>query len=217
MCAIGCDIAQGGPDNSVLATRFDGYYPKLIVKPGRETPDGPSVAGMITAQRRNGAAITIDMGGGYGGSTYDHLKENGVEPLFKYKGADGTNRKTQDGMSFVNFRSYAYWNFRCSLDPSEYQGSPIALDPTDNELISDLTAPQFELTRSGIKITPKEELVKKLGRSPDRGDAVVIAWLFGPRAKTHITEWRPDQRVGNIANKRRPKVNYGRHHRPRRK
>jgi len=49
-----------------------------------------------------------------------------------------------------------------------------------------------------------------LGRSPDKGDAVVMAWVAGPKATTHLQEWRPDQRVGKIpGGKRHPAVNMG--------
>lgn len=217
MCAIGCDIAQGGPDLTTLAVRHDGWYAKLINIPGAETPDGPSVAGRVMATRRHGATIIIDMGGGYGGSTRDHLKSNGIKAV-AYKGSEKSWARTKDGsMGFVNKRSEAYWKFREACDPSEYQGSPVAIPPDDAILLSDLTAPTFELVGGKIKITPKKELKKRLGRSPDRGDAVVMAWFSGPTAKTHIGEWRPDQRVGNIgggANKR-PKVNTGRSQRRR--
>lgn len=84
--------------------------------------------------------------------------------------------------------------------------------PDDPILVSDLTAPHWELTPQGIKITPKKELVKALGRSPDRGDAVVMAWSDGPKAITHATDWRyrPEQMVGTLAERnRRPAVNMG--------
>ena len=207
MCAIGCDVAQGGPDNTVLAIRHDGWFAELDVTPGSKTPDGASVAGLIASRRRHQAEVIVDMGGGYGASTKEHLEENGIK-VIGYKGASSAKRKSERGnFNFVNMRSYAYWKFREALDPSEYQGSPIAL-PEDSLLISDLAAPTFKMTKQGIRITPKEELVKKLGRSPDRGDAVVMAWFSGPSAKTHIQEWRPDQRIGNMGGTgiKRPKV-----------
>ena len=43
-------------------------------------------------------------------------------------------------------------------------------------MYNDTVPPEWELTSSGIKITPKEKLVEDMGRSPDKGDAVVMAW-----------------------------------------
>jgi len=36
---------------------------------------------------------------------------------------------------------------------------------------------------------PKEKLVKRLGRSPDRGDAVVMAWWAGAKMSTDYQNW----------------------------
>ena len=47
--------------------------------------------------------------------------------------------------------------------------------------MADLTTPTFEVGSRGIKVETKEEIVKRLGRSPDRGDAVVMAWAGGDR------------------------------------
>lgn len=216
MCAIGCDIAQGGSDQSVFAIRHDGWYAPLMAVPGRETPDGPSVAGRIVTMRRHNADVIIDMGGGYGGSAYDHLKgQIDSKELHAYKGATESVARSKDQqLKFVNKRTEAYWRFREALDPSEYQGSPISL-PNDPELMADLTAPTYDIVRGpggglAVKMETKEHLVKRLGRSPDKGDAVVMAWTAGKKAATHIGEWREDQRVGRLPGRpRRPKVNLG--------
>ena len=222
MCAIGGDIAQGGDDETVLAPRHDGWFAPLIAIPGKETPDGPSVAGRIIAVRRHNCHVIIDMGGGYGGSTYDHLKGTiPSELLHGYKGAAGSLKRTKDKqLRFYNKRAEAYWRFREALDPSEYQGSPIALPP-DPLVLADLTAPTYETVRMsgnsmGIKLEAKKMLIKRLGRSTDHGDAVVMSWDHGPKAATHINEWRADQRTGNMAGKRKPKINLGPRHRRRR-
>jgi hypothetical protein len=47
---------------------------------------------------------------------------------------------------------------------------------------ADLAAPRWELTSRGIKVEEKREIVKRLGRSPDRGDAVVMAMNEGGKA-----------------------------------
>ncbi len=215
MCAVGVDVAQGGQDQSVFACRHDGWFAPLVTVAGKDTPDGPSVAGRIVQIRRHNAHVTIDMGGGYGGSAYDHLKDQiDSTELHAYKGAAEAYGRSADKMFlFANKRTEAYWRFREALDPGVYQGSPISLPP-DTELVSDLTAPTYKVTKRGpdllLTMEPKEQLVKRLGRSTDRGDAVVMSWYYGPRAATHITEWREDQRVGKMpGGRRRPKVNMG--------
>jgi hypothetical protein len=208
MCAMGVDVAQGGADNSVLAPRYDDWFAPLIEKPGRETPLGSDVAGMILAHRRDGAIIVLDMGGGYGGATYEHLIASEI-PVIPYKGCTGVETRTKDRqLKFVNKRTEAYWRLREALDPSQEGGSTIML-PDDPVLMADLTAPTFEITKQGIKLETKEDLVKRLGRSPDKGDAVVMSWSAGPKFMADGGEWitRRDNLVRGTAS---IKVNMGR-------
>lgn len=205
MCAMGVDVANGGDDNTCLAPRYDGWYPPLITVPGRETPTGSSVAGLVVAHRRDNATIVIDLGGGYGGAPYERLKENEIA-VVGFKGAEKSTRRTKDNkLGFSNKRSEAYWKFREALDPDQIPESPIALPP-DPTLVADLTAPTFEIGPHGIKVEPKDQLVKRLGRSPDRGDAVVMAWIEGGKMASHYEIWQADQRVNPRVN---PKVNMG--------
>ena len=180
MSALGVDPAAGGADTTTLSPRYDWWFAPLIQVPGAQTPLGTDVAGLVVSHRRGNACVVLDMGGGYGGGPYDHLVANNIE-VMSWKGSETSVRRSKDKqLKFYNKRAQAYWQFREALDPSQEGGSPIAL-PDDPELISDLTAPMFEVGTRGIKITPKEDLVEKLGRSPDKGDAVVMAWQGGPK------------------------------------
>jgi hypothetical protein len=52
--------------------------------------------------------------------------------------------------------------------------------PDDDELIGDLCAPRWWLNSTGrLQIEGKDEIRKRLGRSPDAGDAVVMAFSIG--------------------------------------
>lgn len=193
MCAIGVDVASGGDDNTVLAPRYDGYYPELIKKPGRETPLGRDVAGMVIANRRDGAVPVIDMGGGYGGAVHEHLtQDNGIECV-AYKGAAASTRRTKDNMMrFSNVRTEAYWRFREALDPSQPGGSSIALPPSAT-LFADLTAPSYEVKKDGngllVELQSKEDVCKDLNRSPDEGDAVVMGYFAGATYHDAGQDW----------------------------
>lgn len=201
MSSMAVDIAQGGADTTTISTRFDAWYSPLKQVPGAETPTGNEVAGLVIADRRNACTIILDMGGGYGGATKMRLEDNGVTGIVAYKGSEGSVRRTADNQfGFVNKRSEAYWRLREALDPSQDGGSPVAL-PDDPELVSDLTAPRFEITANGIKVTPKEKVVEMLGRSPDKGDAVVMCNFAGPKLLTHGRVWR------EFADKRSKPVN----------
>lgn len=193
MCAIGADIAQGGDDRTVLAPRHDGWYAPLIVIPGKLTPDGKTAAGLIVANRRDGAKVIIDMGGGWGGAAYEWLRDNDID-VVGHKGANASTARTKDKqLKFYNKRSEVIWRFREALDPSQPQGSAIML-PDDPELVADLTAPTFEVGPRGIKVESKEHVCDRLKRSTDKGDAVVMAWSDGGKMASHYQQWQSGNR-----------------------
>lgn len=205
MCAMGADVAQGGADNNVIAIRHDGWFAPLIVIPGAQTPLGTDISGVLVAHRRDNPVVIVDCGGGYGGTVYKHLKENGI-PVVAYKGAEESRRKTKDNqLTFANRRAQAWWQFREALDPAQAGGSTIALPP-DNRLIADLTAPTYEVVKQGIKMEPKDKLIQRLGRSTDYGDAVVMAWSEGGRMSSDYQQWKG--RIGGMTG-RAPRVVMG--------
>lgn len=191
MCAIGCDVAIAH-DNFVLAPRHDAWFDKLLVVPGREIKDPKHMAGKIIAIRRNNATVVIDAGGGYGADASNQLVINGVD-VFNYMGVKPSKRKTKDGkFTFANVRSEAYWKMREALDPSQPGGSRIAL-PVDSILTADLCAPSYQVKgRDGgmvLSIESKEDIIKRLARSPDRGDAVVMSWYNGRKQENIQGGW----------------------------
>lgn len=189
MCAMGVDVAQGGADQTVLAARYDGWFSPIIAVAGKTTPTGGEVAGLVIKYRKHRAVVVIDMDGGWGGDAYSRLKDNNIE-CRPHKGSAGSVRRTVDGMlKFRNKRAEVWWRFREALDPGQDDGSVIALPP-DQELVADLTAPRFKVTPSGIQIEEKSEIKKRLGRSPDKGDAVTMAWSGGPKMPTHGRQWK---------------------------
>lgn len=68
---------------------------------------------------------------------------------------------------FKNLRSQMYWLLREDL-----QHGRIIL-PDDEELFQDLITPLWTTKGGKITVESKEDLKKRLGRSPDKGDAVV--------------------------------------------
>lgn len=176
MTSVGVDVAQGGPDETILAPRHGSWFAPLRAHKGIDTKDGPAVAGLVFATMRDGCEVVIDLGGGWGGSAFDHLSAQEIA-VTGFVGAEGSIAKTKDGkLGFRNRRAAAWWGFREALDPNG--GAYIALPP-DPALAADLATPRWRLTSGGILIEDKAEIRKRLGRSPDRGDAVVMAWAHG--------------------------------------
>jgi hypothetical protein len=136
---------------------------------------------MVVQVRRNNCPVIVDCGGGWGSEAYGALKENGI-PAVAYLGQKASAATTRKGnLRFFNKRAEDWWRFREELDPDQEFGSAIALPP-GIDLKADLAAPRFEITSRGIKIEEKKDIMKRLGRSIDKGDAVVLAMNEGGKA-----------------------------------
>jgi hypothetical protein len=170
MNAIGVDVARGGRDNTVLARRHGDWYDELLKFPGASTPNGQSVVALIIQYQHDRAAVAIDSIG-VGSSVVDHMQDNraNVVPINGAAGSDAVDKTGQFG--FSNLRSQIYWQFREALTDPQRR---VALPP-DQALIADLSSPRYTVVGGKIKVESKDEIIKRLGRSPDDGDAVIYA------------------------------------------
>jgi len=177
MDSLGVDVARGGSDTTTIARRHGMWFDEPLVYPGKETPDGPSVAGLVIAANRDHAPIHIDVIG-VGSSPYDFLKNArqqvmGVNVAERALGTDRSGR-----LSFANQRAQFWWQFREALDPSNNMG--IALPP-DRDLELELAAPKWKLRGDAIAVESREEIIDRIGRSPDRATAYLLALIDTPR------------------------------------
>ncbi len=172
MTAIGVDVARGGKAKTVLAPRYGDFVDKLQKHPGSTTPNGGAIASLCQIEIKDDAYIHIDICG-VGSSPYDACMERGLR-VYAANGADSSSKRDRSGkFGFVNKRAEWHWYLREALDPDF--NPEIAL-PDDPEILADLTAPRWKLTASGkIQIESKEEIVKRIGRSPDCGEAIIYA------------------------------------------
>lgn len=178
MSMMGVDVARGGKDKTVLTPRFANWIGTQICEPGKTTPDGPAVAALVMSHRPDkNTPVNIDVIG-VGTSPYDCLRSS-IDDLAKAMNASmASDKKDKSGqLGFVNKRAEWWWGAREALDPSS--GQSIALPP-DPELKSDLCAPRWKLTARGIQVESKDDIIKRIGRSPDKGDSCVYA-LAEPR------------------------------------
>lgn len=185
MTQMGVDVARGGAAKTVLAPRHDNYVDELKIYPGKETPDGPASASLVVAHLKGGANAAIDVCGP-GGEVYGHLNSLGV-PVSRCDGAEPSHGRDKSGsLPFFNKRSEWWWRLREDLDPAN--GQEVALPPSPS-LRADLCAVRWSRVPRGIKVELKEEVVKRIGRSPDEGDAVVYSFsdeLVTNRPLTHV-------------------------------
>jgi hypothetical protein len=180
MDSIGVDVSRGGRDKTTIARRHGAWFDELIAHPGSASPDGPTVAGYVVAARRDRAVVHIDVIG-VGSSPYDFLRQNQVQVVGVDNARESLALSREGGLRFVNQRAELWWRMRESLDPNQPQGQePIALPP-DPELRADLASAKWRYTPRGILVESKEDIIKRLGRSPDKGDAACLANLTTPK------------------------------------
>jgi hypothetical protein len=175
---LGVDVAGMGADLSVFCPRR-----AMIVEPFRvlARSDHMATAGHVkddVDRGGPGAAAFVDTIG-EGAGVHSRLVEQGVNSVsVKFsEGALGLRDLTGE-RQFKNMRAYCWWAVRDALDPK--LGATLALPPND-ELLQDLTTPQWSLdSQARIVIEDKDDIKKRLGRSPDYGDA--LANTFYPHA-----------------------------------
>jgi hypothetical protein len=180
MDSMGVDVARGGKDNTVIARRHGMWFDELLAYPGTQTPNGRSVAGLCVANVYDLAPIHVDVIG-VGSSAYDALIDSrqqaiGVNVAEKALGTDKSGR-----LRFANQRSEQWWKMREALDPQNNMGVCL---PPDPRLLIDLCAPLWQPRGPIIVVESRDEIVKRIGRSPDYASAVLLALLDTPKLKS---------------------------------
>ena len=179
MDSLGVDVARGGKDETVIARRHGMWFDEPLSYPGKQTPDGPSTAGLVISATRDKAPIHIDVIG-VGSSPYDFLKEANQHVLGINVATESFESDKSGALSFFNLRSELWWKMREALDPANNTG--IAL-PNNQRLKLDLSAPKWSLSGKKIKVDSRDEIVSRIGRSPDYGSAFILA-LINTKKKT---------------------------------
>jgi hypothetical protein len=168
--AIACDVARGGADQTVIAAR---HADQVILWnfAGKSTPDAQATVSLLLQRRQGNATIFVDVIG-VGASVVDMLRAGG-HTVTPFNGAERSTFRDRSGqLGFANKRAESYWRLRELLDPA--YNATLALPP-DPKVLADLTAPRWKLTLQGILLESKDDIKKRLGRSPDSGDAIAMA------------------------------------------
>jgi hypothetical protein len=169
---VGVDVARSGEDKTVLALRQGYVITELRVSHHEDTM---ATTGRVAGVQSQDASMTsiVDLVG-IGAGVYDRLREQGYRTE-AFNAAAKTERRDVSGeLGFLNCRAGAWYNVREMLDPAM---NPELCLPDDEDLLGDLTAPRAGEILSGgrIKVESKEDIKARIGRSTDRGDAVVQA------------------------------------------
>lgn len=160
----GVDVARFGDDNTVLwrcrGTRVVGLS-SWERKSTKHVAD--DIEAFYQASEDTPESIRID-DIGVGGGVVDILASAGLP-------VDGINvgMTAMHPEKFINRRAEVYWNLKLLAERGE-----LSL-PADDELLSELRAVRYLVRNGKIVLEAKAEIKKRLGRSPDKSDALALA------------------------------------------
>jgi hypothetical protein len=129
---------------------------------------------------RDSAPIFIDVIG-VGSSPYDTLKGMSFQ-VHGINVGEAANSADKSGMlQFFNLRTQLGWKFREALDPKNDTGIALPPESLCPGLLRELTTPKWSVQGKVIRVESRDEIVKRLGKSPDMASAFFLALIDAPK------------------------------------
>lgn len=167
------DIARMGRDKTVVYRNRGGVMTKIEEWNRKTTDVTTSRLRKILHPHMRGVPMIIDITGGLGAAPYDTLKSEGY-PVHAWDSSEAPMSKTfprSDLLQFKNRRAEQYWTLKELMEAGE-----VGIDPSDLTLQAQLYGIKWWVDPQGkIQIEKKEDIIKRLGRSPDHADTVMMA------------------------------------------
>lgn len=169
---VACDPARYGSDSTVIALRQGNRVRITEVIEGQDTME--TVGAIIRLAREHdphplhGKPVIVVDEIGIGGGIIDRLREVGGFRVIAYNASAAPAESNEN--DFPNARSELWFEFGEDALPN------LDLDE-DEDLLADLCAPEYKLDSQGRRVVEgKDDTRKRLGRSPDRADAVMMCY-----------------------------------------
>ncbi len=162
---LGVDVARFGSDRSVILRRRGDRVEDIRVLRQMDTMQ---LAGWVVAAIRecNPAQVYVDEIG-VGAGVVDRLRELG-HPV---RGVNVAHKAHQDGL-YANLRAEGYWTLR-----QRFMSGSISI-PADSQLVGELAALRYSYDSQGrLRMESKDEMRKRGLPSPDKADALMLAFL----------------------------------------
>lgn len=197
----GLDVARFGSDKTVYIFRQGGEVKRIETIGKMDTME---VVGWVRGflEKDNPDVLAVDVIG-IGSGVYDRLMELSDAGTLKNQEGNllGTEMEpvnvgeapTDEEMKgkFFNLRAQISWNLRDLFKPDKTGQSQISI-PDDGELRRQLGEIRYKYSSERkIKIEAKEEMKKRLGVSPDKADALALAFF-------DTTEMEPEMVISEV-------------------
>ncbi|MEV0968504.1 hypothetical protein [Microtetraspora glauca] len=182
---LGVDVG-GGSDETVIRERRG----KVAGREWREHTDRPEVIApmILQAIRETGAtSVKVDSNGvGFGVvGELRNMAARGLHSARVYGVNVGEASRYPD--RFANLRAEIWWCIGREL--SEERGWDLSTMENADTTVAQLLEPQWSLDPKGhVLVEKKEDIIERLGRSPDNADALLLAYFVPTDAATEYME-----------------------------
>lgn len=168
---LGVDVAREGDDQSVIFPRqgLVAFRPKSF-RNAKSTDLAGQIA--LASDKWHADGTIVDGTGGWGSGVIDALT------TMKREAFDCQFAGKPFLPKFANKRAEIWWEM------AEWVKGGGAL-PNVPQLVAELTTPTYSYQGDKILIEPKEQVKKRLGRSPDFADALAVTFAFPIAKRQH--------------------------------
>jgi len=161
---IGVDVARFGSDETVLVHRRGSVA--RIWKAFSQRDTMSTTGEVMAALRDTGATAAKIDAVGIGAGVYDRLREQNAPAVEMQSGAAASNSER-----FANARAEWWWGLR-----ERFESGDIDIED-DEDLTAQLASIKYRTNSRGqVLIESKDEMKKRGLPSPDRGDALMLAF-----------------------------------------
>lgn len=170
---LGLDVADMGDDANTLCRRYGGYVARIETWSGVD-PNETADRAADKALEYKSACVNVDSIG-VGASVAPAIRKKGVKASRVMVSEKPTELPPdKEKARFGSLRDQIWWELRLWLKEDQ-----TAMLPPDDRLRQELEIVTYEEDKGKIRIMPKDEMRKLLGRSPDRCDSLTLT--FSPR------------------------------------
>lgn len=179
---LGIDVAGMGRDCTVFCERKENYVAPFRSFNSGGTADHMEVAGKVKTERVKHPKMfvsidTIGEGAGVFSRCVENESAQGKPYIISCKYSEGAKNPQGKDLTditgqhrFLNMRAYLFWAVRDWLNPKNNTGAMLPPDPQFDEEASEI---RWAFRSDGkIQIEAKEDIKKRIGRSPDKFDAL---------------------------------------------